>query len=114
MHRLKESSKDSEFEKLRIKDVTTENELILLRLIEGRQDSWHKHKIVERLQISNRNLEAIIKVLQLESIKNFNQEKVYQATYIRSQFVNKCKFWDKEHERNKKKCSALRKYVRNT
>ena len=48
----------------------TGDELILVRLIESMQDTSHKYKILEMLQIINMNLEASIAFLnQLELIK---------------------------------------------
>ena len=66
VHKLKETSK---YDKLETKDRTTEDELILLRLIEGIHDKPYKHKILERLQISNMNLEVSKEFLQLEFIR---------------------------------------------
>ncbi len=70
VERLKEVSKYCEFKKLGIKDMTTEDESILLRLIGSMQETSQKHKTLERLQISNMNLEASIEFLQqLELIR---------------------------------------------
>ena len=44
--------------------MTTEDNSILLRLIEGMHNTSHKHKICERLLISNMNFEASITFLQ--------------------------------------------------
>ena len=52
--------------------MTPEDELILLRLKEGIQGTLHKHKLLEKIQISNMSLEVSIKFLQLELIKEFN------------------------------------------
>ena len=38
-------------------------------MLEGIQDTLHKYKILERLQISNMNLEPSIEFLQLELIR---------------------------------------------
>ena len=110
VHRLKVASKYCEFEKLGSEDMTTEDELILLRLIEGLYDKSHKHKIMERLQISNLNLEASIEFAQqLELIEEFNQPKGYKETYSTTKDRIKCRYCDKEHERDKNKCPALGK-----
>ena len=54
------------------------------------------------------NLEVSIEFIQkLELIKDFNQQKDYQETYITTKFMIKCKYSGKEHERNKKKCPAM-------
>ena len=78
--------------------MTTKVELILYRLEETIQDALHKHTILERLLISNMNLEESIKILQpLELIKDFNQQKYYQDTYNITKFVIKCKLCGKKH-----------------
>ena len=55
-----EPFKYCEFKKLVPQDMTIEDKLILLRLIDGMQDTSHKHKILESLQIIHMNFKAII------------------------------------------------------
>ena len=60
MHRLKEVYECCKFEKLEIKGWIAEDELILLKLMENLLDSSHKHKILDRLQLSGMDSEASI------------------------------------------------------
>ena len=55
--------------------MTMDDELTLVRLIEDVQDTSHEHEVFKSLQISN--IEASIEFLQLEFIKEFNQQKYY-------------------------------------
>ena len=75
MYKLKEASKYCEFKKLGIKDTTLKD-----KLIEDMPETLHKYKILERLQINNMNLEVSIEFLQLELIKEFNQQKDHRET----------------------------------
>lgn len=55
------------------KQISIEDELIVLRLTEGMFGISYKRKIPERLQAHNRNLEACVDFLQqLELIQEFN------------------------------------------
>ena len=56
--------------------MTTENELIFLRLIEGMLDIWYKHEILERLKISYMNLETSREFLQELELKSSTNEKI--------------------------------------
>ena len=49
--------------------MTTEDELIRLKLIEGMPETSHKQKILETLQISNMNLDSRYK-LTIEKVQN--------------------------------------------
>ena len=70
LHRLKEKARYCEFERLGIGEMTSEDELILLRLIEGMHDSALKHKLLETLQSVNLTVETCTEfVQQLELIK---------------------------------------------
>ena len=54
--------------------MTTEVELIMLRLIEAMHDPAFKHKLLETLQSVNLTVEIWIEfVLRLELIKEYNQ-----------------------------------------
>ena len=55
--------------------MTTEDELIMLRFIEGMHHPAFKHKLLETLQSVNLTLETCIEfVQQVELIKHFNQQ----------------------------------------
>ena len=55
--------------------MTTEDELIMLRLIEGMHDPAFNHKLLETLQSVNLTVETCIEfVQQLELIKEYNQQ----------------------------------------
>ena len=57
VHRLKEGASYCEFEKLGTGEMITEDELIMLRLIEGIHDPAFKHKLLETLQGVNLTVE---------------------------------------------------------
>ena len=80
VHRLKQASRFCEFEKLGSGMMSTEEELIQLRFIEGLHEEGQKDKILERLQSSDMGLEHCIEfVQQLELISNFKKEEKEEA-----------------------------------
>ena len=88
LHRLKSASKYCEFEKLGTEEQTTEKELIQLRLIEGMQNSAHRYKLMEQLQLTNMPLNMCIEFLQQQELihtynrnKNNSYEEIMAETY---------------------------------
>ena len=76
-HRLKERARYCEFKRLGIEEMTTEDELIMLRSVEGMHDPAFKHKLFETLQSFNLTVQTFIEfVQQLELIKKkkYNQQ----------------------------------------
>ena len=70
VHQLKERARYCEFERLGTSERTTEDELIMLCLIEGMHDPYFKNKLLEMLQSVNLTVETCIEfVQQLELIK---------------------------------------------
>ena len=68
---LKERVRYCEFGRLRICEMTTEDELIMIRLIESMHDPAFKHKLLETLQSVNLTVETYTEfVQQLDLIKN--------------------------------------------
>ena len=63
IHQLKEKAKYCEFERLGTGEMTTENELIMLCLIEGMHDPAFKHKLLEMLQSVNLTVETYIEFM---------------------------------------------------
>ena len=76
VHWLKERARYWEFERLGNDEMTSEDELIMPRLIEGMQDPAFKHKLLETLQNANLTVEICIEsVQQLKLIlKKYNQQ----------------------------------------
>ena len=71
IHRLKGRARYCKFERLGTGEMTTEDELIMLCLIEGMHDPALKHKLLETLQSVNLTVEICTEfVQQLELIKN--------------------------------------------
>ena len=69
VHRLKERARYCEFERHGTGEMTTEDELIMLRFIEGMHDSAFKYKLLETLQSIDLTVETCIEfVQQLELI----------------------------------------------
>ena len=64
VHRLKKRARYCEFERLGTSEMTTEDELIMLHLIEGMHDSALKHKLLEILQRVNLTVETCIEFVQ--------------------------------------------------
>ena len=62
VHRLKERARYCEFERFSIGEMTSEHELIMLRLIEGIHDSAFKNKLLETLQSVNLTVETYIEL----------------------------------------------------
>ena len=58
VHRLKESVRYCDFERLGSGEITTEDELIILRLIEGIHNPAFKHQFLETLQSVNLTIET--------------------------------------------------------
>ena len=77
LNRLKEATRYCEYKKKSgSKEMSIEDELILLKLIEGMHDIAYKHDILERLQLNEMNLEASIDFLQqLKLIDEFSNSK---------------------------------------
>ena len=70
IHTPIERARYCEFERLGTGEMTTEDELIMLRLIEGTHHPACKHKLLETLQSVNLTVETYIEfVQQLELIK---------------------------------------------
>ena len=92
MYKLKGASKHCEFKKLGIKDTTLKD-----KLIEDMPETLHKYKILESLQINNMNLEVSIEFLQLELIKEFNQQKRSSRDLNITKFMIKCKYCGKKY-----------------
>ena len=65
--------------------MTTEDELIMLRLIEGMPDPAFKHKLLEILQ--SVNLTCIEFMQQLELIKKYNQQPKDGEIYNTNKYV---------------------------
>ena len=57
VYRLKERARYCEFERLGPGEMTTEDELIMLRLIEGMHDLAFKHRLLETFQSVNLTVE---------------------------------------------------------
>ena len=75
VHRPKERARYCEFERLSTGEMTTEEELIMLCLIEGMLDLAFKRKLLEMLHSINLTVETCIEfVQQLELIKKYNQQ----------------------------------------
>ena len=69
VHPLKERARYCKFEKFGASEMTTGDELIMLRLIEGMHNQAFKHKLLETLQSINLTVETCIEfVQQLELI----------------------------------------------
>ena len=70
VQRLKERARYWKFERLDTSEMTTEEELIILRFIEGMHDLAFKHKLLETLQSVNLIVETCTEFFQqLELIK---------------------------------------------
>lgn len=73
LYGLREASRFYKFEKLKTQDLTIEEELIQLRLIEGMVDISHKYEILEKLEQNNWPLTAGVEVIQyLELVIKYN------------------------------------------
>ena len=64
VHWLKERARCCKFERLGTGEMTTEGELIVLRLIEGMHDLALKHELLETLQSVNLTVETCIEFMQ--------------------------------------------------
>ena len=72
---MKERARYCEFERHGTGEMTTEDELIMLCLIEGMRDPAFKHKSLETLQSVNLTVQTFIELVQqLELIKKYNQQ----------------------------------------
>ena len=60
LHRQRNASKYCEFEKLGQKELTIEENLMQLMLIEGIYNASHRYKIIEQLHIGNMALNTCI------------------------------------------------------
>ena len=82
--------------------MTTEDELIMLRLIEGMHDPAFKHKLLETLQSVNFTVETCIEfVQQLESIRKYNQQRNEGEAYSTNKYEIICKYCGERHVRVK-------------
>ena len=73
IHQLKERARYFEFERLGTGEMTTEDELMMLCLINGMHNPAFKHKLLETLQSVNLTVETCIEFIQqLELIKKYN------------------------------------------
>ena len=103
VHQLKERARYCEFERLGIGEMTTEDELIMLRLIEGIHNLTFKHKLLETLQSISLTVETCIEfVQQLELIKkNYNQQPNKEEVCSTSKYKILCKYCGESHVREK-------------
>ena len=110
IHRLKESARFCEFERLGTGEMTTEDELIMLLLIEGMHNSALKHKLLEMLQSVNLTVETCIEfVQQLELIKKYNQQPNEEEAYSTNKYKILCKYCGEWHVREKNNCPTFSK-----
>ena len=89
LHRLRNTSRDCEFERLRQEEQTIEEDLVQLRLIEGMYKASHRYKIMERQQIGNMSLNTCIDFIQQQGlIQKYNRDKgqpseqIFADTYM--------------------------------
>ena len=76
VNRLGERVRYCEFERLGTGEMTTDDELIMLRLIEGIHDPAFKHKLLETLRNVNLTVDTCIEfVLQLQLIKSITNNR---------------------------------------
>ena len=102
VHRLKERARYCEFERLSTSEMTTEDELIMLRLIEGMHNPAFKHKLLEMLQSVNFTVETCIEfVQQLELMKNYNKKLNEGEAYSTNKYEILCKYCSELHVREK-------------
>ena len=90
--------------------MTTEDEFILLRLIEDMHDPAFKQKLSEMLQSVNFTVETCIEfVQQLELIKKYNQEPNEEEAYSTNKYEILCKYCGERHVKEKNNCPAFGK-----
>jgi hypothetical protein len=120
--RLRAAAEHCEFEKLGTK-LSKEDELVLMRLIDGLSSTELKRRILERLQDAEQTLEATLQSLQqLEQINSYNAKPAAVEIAHSSQKYNRtqssspanCKFCGGSHAKGKcpafgKKCSNCQK-----
>ena len=91
VHQLNERARYYESERLGTGEMTTEDELIILHLIEGMHDSAFKHKLLEMLQSVNLTVGTCIEFMQqLELIKKYNQQLNEGEAYSANKYKILC------------------------
>lgn len=116
--RLRLTAKTCNFEKIG-DDMSKEDEMILMRMIEGLINNDHKKRILEMLQANKMSLEEVINALQqLELIKShcnvdFQHESSMHSVYDKNktQQNSKCQYCGGKHEKGK--CPAFGKECKN-
>ena len=102
VHQLKERAIYCEFERLGTGEMITEDELIILRLIESMHNSALKHKLLETLQSVNSTVETWTEfVQQLELIKKYNQQPNEGEAYSTNKYEIQCKYCGERYVREK-------------
>ena len=82
--------------------MTTEDELIMLRLIEGMHDPAFKRKLLETLQRVNLTVETCIEIVQqLELIKKYNQQPNEGEACSTNKYEILFKYCGEQHVREK-------------
>ena len=87
--------------------MTTENELIVLHLIEGMHDPTFKHKLLEMLQSVNLTVERACVATGIN--KKYNQQLNEGEVYSKNKYEILCKYCSERHVREKNNCPAFGK-----
>ena len=110
VHQLKERARYCEFERLGVGEMVTEDELIMLCLIEGMHNPAFKHNLLKMLQSINLTVETCIEfVQQLELIKKYNQQPNKGDAYSTNKYKILCKYYGDQHVTGKNNCPAFGK-----
>ena len=110
IHWLKERAWYFEFERLGTDEMTTEDEFIMLHLIDGMHDPAFEHKLLEILQSVNLTVETCIEfVQQLELIKKYNQQLNEGEAYSTNKYKISCQYCGERHVRVKNNCPTFGK-----